>query len=591
MPSERAVREAEAHLHEGRPEKALAVLRTALRGSPRDPELHYRVGLVEQRLGRHEAARYAFERAVELDGRRSDAAASASRAALVLRDHTGAESLARRALAIDPASRDAADVLAQCRLHADDLDGATAAYESLVARCALQPEAWGLLAAHHLAAGRPELAADTARRGIGRVGESPELLAQWCTAVNYVSGVEPSEVASLHARFGRAVQARVLSSGDAPTAAPEPGAPLRVAFLSPDLRTHSVATFLLPLIRALRERHADLDVGCVWTGTASSADARTAEIRGASAFWLDASATAVRDLSRRIRAEGVHVLIELSGLTNGHRMFSLIRRAAPVQATYLGYPNTTGLPTMDWRLVDGTTDPPGSEAFCTERLLRVDPCFLCFAPGPAERAAPVAARPPARPLTFASFNSEQKLSEACLASWAALLSETPGSRLVIKADLRLSAQRRRLISAFESRGVDASRVELRTHTPDRSAHLAMYADVDVALDTFPYNGTTTTCEALWMGVPVVTFAGAAHAGRVSASLLSAAGLRELVADDEPGMRALARGLIADAHRLATLRSALRDRLLASPLCDAGSFADRFAAAVREMWIRRSEPRA
>lgn len=587
----RAVQAAEANLLAGEPEKALAVLQAALRALPRDAELQYRIGLVQQRLGRHDAARYAFERAVELDGRRSDAAASAARAALATRDYAGAESLARRALAGDPASRDGADVLAECRLQADDLDGATAAYEALAARCARQPEAWGCLAAHHLGVGRPDLAIDAARRGIAMAGESPELLSQWCTAANYVSGLDAREIADLHARFGRAVRARVASTQEPKFPEPAEGSPRRVAFLSPDLRVHSVAIFLLPLIRGLRERHADLEVGCIWTGAPGSADDRTTEIRLASAFWVDAAEIPMRDLSAHIRGMGVQVLIELSGLTRGHRLFSLIRRAAPVQASYLGYPNTTGLATMDWRLVDSTTDPAGADALCTERLLRLDPCFLCFVPGAAEEAAAVAPRPPGRPITFASFNSEQKLSDECLASWATLLTETPGSRMLIKADLRLTAQRQRILSAFTSRGVDASRVELRSLVPGRAAHLAMYADADIALDTFPYNGTTTTCEALWMGVPVVTFRGGVHAGRVSASLLEAAGLPELIADDEPGARRLARELVADASRIAALRSTLRSRLLASTLCDAPAFADRFAAAVREMWRHRNEPRA
>jgi predicted O-linked N-acetylglucosamine transferase (SPINDLY family) len=253
-----------------------------------------------------------------------------------------------------------------------------------------------------------------------------------------------------------------------------------------------------------------------------------------------------------------------------------------VIVTAIGYPNTTGLPAVGWRVVDSVTDPPGSEPACSERLLRLDPCFLCYRP-PDDAPAPSMPAEDA-PITFGSFNNSSKVSQRTARLWSAVLAACPGSRLVLKSmtladpDVRASVERR-LVDA----GIAAERIDLIGATASRAAHLALYSRVHVALDTVPYNGTTTTCEALWMGVPVIALSGDRHAARVSESLLRAAGHPEWIAGTESAYVDLAVGLARDRAQLAHARQSLRDELRASPLLDAEAYGARFRAALRHAW--------
>jgi predicted O-linked N-acetylglucosamine transferase (SPINDLY family) len=250
--------------------------------------------------------------------------------------------------------------------------------------------------------------------------------------------------------------------------------------------------------------------------------------------------------------------------------------------TYLGYPNTTGLRTMDARLVDAITDPPGFEALATERLVRLSPCFVCFAPTQAARRVPP--RGPSEPhaaIAFGSFNTLRKLTPRLLGSWCEILERVPGSRLLLKnAGVGSSGVGKLVLAEVARLGIDPARVELIGRIPDESDHYRAYHRLDIALDTVPYNGTTTTCDALWMGVPVVTMLGDRHASRVSASILNAAGANDLVARDMPGYVDLAVALAGDAARRNAFHVTLRERLDTGVLCDARGFAIDFERALR-----------
>jgi predicted O-linked N-acetylglucosamine transferase (SPINDLY family) len=252
--------------------------------------------------------------------------------------------------------------------------------------------------------------------------------------------------------------------------------------------------------------------------------------------------------------------------------------------TYLGYPSTTAIPNFGWRFVDAITDPPGAEDSATERLVRLDKSFLCYRP-PAD--APEPSQGPAasgQPITFGSFNAPMKIGTGTLDAWARVLREVPGSRLLLKGrPFGDAGVRRRVQDELAGRGIDAQRIEFALWTPTIRDHLACYSRVDVALDTFPYNGTTTTCEALWMGVPVVTLEGRMHAGRVGASLLTAVGKPELIARTTDEYVALAARLARDPGRLASLRFSLREKMATSPLRDETGHAARFEAALRSAW--------
>jgi predicted O-linked N-acetylglucosamine transferase (SPINDLY family) len=275
----------------------------------------------------------------------------------------------------------------------------------------------------------------------------------------------------------------------------------------------------------------------------------------------------------------IDVLVDLAGHTANGRLGVFARRAAPVQMSWLGYPNTTALPTIDYRLTDAIVDPPGSESLMTERPIRIEGGFLAYRP-PSDLPA-IAAGPAARGLAprFGCFNNGFKLTAPTFALWSKLLERVPESRLVLRASsLRdpdaLAALGRDLAAA----GIAADRVEFPAYAPTLAEGLAGYNEIDVALDPTPYNGTTTSCDALWMGVPVVALAGDRHAARVGASLLFHAGLAELIAETPDRYVAIAAGLATDPARLAGLRANLRPRLDASPLGDARRLAAAFERA-------------
>jgi predicted O-linked N-acetylglucosamine transferase (SPINDLY family) len=303
--------------------------------------------------------------------------------------------------------------------------------------------------------------------------------------------------------------------------------------------------------------------------TNALADAVTQRLKPLVHAWRVMDNISDAGLAEVIFSDGIDVLLDLSGHTHAHSLACFHLRPAPVQLTYLGYPNVTGVRNMDGRIVDEVTDPPGCEsgfAQACERLVRMKRVFLCYEPpkGCKEAGPPPCAS--GAGVTFGSFNNAQKLSGATVRLWARLLRETPGSRLLLKGvAFSEEALRQDVLARFAAEG--ATNVEILPRAASTAEHLALYDRIDVGLDPMPYNGTTTTCEALWMGVPVVTLAGGTHAGRVGASLLTAVGLEELVATDEAGYVATAKALAADMPRLAAMRAGLRARVAGSPLCD------------------------
>lgn len=480
-------------------------------------------------------------------------------------------------VAASPRDGAAACALATELLRADRLDEAQATLERAVQHAPSHAPAWRDLAQLLLATGRATEAASILERAAVAHPRDVNLAQFLASTLNYAPDADPARIAGAHTRAARLVEPP--GPGAPHTNTRDPERPIVIGYISPDLHAHSISHFLLPLV----EHHdrAAFVPHFFWTGRVD--DSYTERYRRAG-VWHPCRTLSNEAICSLARREGVDVLVELSGYTSFNALPVMARRPAPVQISAIGYPNSTGLASIDARLGDSITDPP--ELRAGERLLRVDPCFLCYRPPVADDAAndpEPHIDDPSRPPTFGSFNALQKYHSGVIDLWARLLHETPGSRLVLKGDLRLSAVGRRLLDAFESRSIDRARVTLLGQTPTPAEGRRLYAMMDVALDTFPYNGTTTTCEALCMGVPVVTMLGTTHAGRVSASLLHAAGLAELVADSPDAYIRIAKGLALDRPRVVELRRTLRPRMLASALCDAPAYARRFEAAVRDLW--------
>lgn len=361
---------------------------------------------------------------------------------------------------------------------------------------------------------------------------------------------------------------------------PEADRRLRVGYVSPDFRAHSVAFFVEPLFEA----HDRQQVEVFAYGRIAHEDAVTARLKDLSDHWCTTVGFSPDQLAERIRADGIDILVDLAGHTAKNDLLAFARKPAPVQISWLGYPNTTGLAAMDYRLTDGRADPKGAEAFHRERLLRLDGGFLCYRPPPA--CPPVAPLPMAKAgaVTFGSFNQLAKLSDAALATWAEILNRLPDARLVLKAHaLGDAGTRAQAHARFADHGIFPERLELTGFLEDSASHFARYGAIDIALDPFPYNGTTTTFEALTMGVPVLTLAGQNHAGRVGGSILHRLGLEDWIAKDKEAYVAAALKWASDMDGLRGLREDLRPRLEASCLTDAGSFTREVEAAYRTVW--------
>jgi predicted O-linked N-acetylglucosamine transferase (SPINDLY family) len=531
----------------GQSEAAVAHFTRATSLDPNNPGYHNDLGLAWLELHQLSEARTAFQRVLELDPQSVRAFLHLG----ILANITGltdvAVNMMRRALQVDPNCVEAHNNLAMFLRDQGELMECRRHYQQALR---LKPDQASVFSGYLL-------------------------------SLNDDPAAEPDWVAAEHRRFNE-----IVKSSPRPLAprSLDPEKRLRIAYLSPDLRMHSVAHFIAPLLEA----HDRTMVEITCYATSNAEDGMTERIRQAAQRWRHVFRMSDDGLAALIQDDQIDVLIELSGHTADNRLPMLAERTAPVQITYLGYPNTTGLASMDYRITDAVADPPGvTDAWHTERLLRIEGGFLAYAAPPFAKEIPVA-EPPARKaghLTFGSFNNLAKTNDTLLQSWAAILSRVPQSRLLLKAHgLRDEGVRRRILKALATHGgIAPERVSFMGHERSAADHLQRYHEVDLALDTFPYNGTTTTCEALWMGVPVLTVQGRCHAGRVGASLLSRVGLQEFVAKDQSEYADRAVAWAGKQDNLGELRSGLRERLLASPVMDAGRLARGLETAFREAW--------
>jgi predicted O-linked N-acetylglucosamine transferase (SPINDLY family) len=357
-----------------------------------------------------------------------------------------------------------------------------------------------------------------------------------------------------------------------------------VAILSPDLRAHSCAYFIEPLLRHLDAASFELYL----YHDHFREDAISSRLKSMAAVWRNFVGQPNAMVEQIIRSDQPDILVDLAGhtgMTNRLQLFA--RHLAPVQVSYLGYPNTTGLPAMGYRFTDSIADPEGdADGYATERLVRFAPTAWAYqapeqAPGPGE--PPCMSRPDA-PFTFGCFNNLGKISDSTLRLWGRILTAVPDARLLLKGrGLGDETVRGKYRERFAGCGLPPDRVDFAERTADTAGHLGLYQQVDVALDTFPYHGTTTTCESLWMGVPVVTLMGERHASRVSASLLHAIGRPDWVGASPEDYVRIATELAANRARLGEIRGGLRAEMQRSTLMDHTGQSARFSAALRQCW--------
>jgi protein O-GlcNAc transferase len=526
----------------GRYPEAIECYCQAVERSPELPIGYTNLGTAMVALGKPEEARKVLEKALQIAPDNVIALTNLAGVCETLGQLGRAAALATRALELSPQNALAHNNLGSALLQQGDLDGTLLHYGE---SSRLAPE-------------------------------RPSCYSSFLFTLNNEFRRTPEEIAALHREY----DVKYGPAERPPRVRPvrDRGRRLRVGYVSPDFRAHSVAYFFDPLLGA-HDRQA-LEITCY--ADSASVDGVTRRLRAQAEHWRQVAGLSDAALAQVIADDGIDVLVDLAGHTASNRLRMFAHRAAPVQFSYLGYPATTGVSAIDYRITDAVADPDGAEALHSEQLARLEGGFLCYRPAFSTGEGPQVGLPPCLEsgvVTFGSFNSLIKANDGVLDAWATLLRRVPNSRLLLKARaMSEEVVRERLWKKMEERGIARDRVELVPPAPRVGDHLATYGRVDIALDTFPYNGTTTTCEALWMGVPLVTFAGKVHASRVGSSILSRIGLEELSAASVEGYLDVAAALAADKDRLVHLRTTMRDRMACSPLMDAERLAREMEAA-------------
>jgi predicted O-linked N-acetylglucosamine transferase (SPINDLY family) len=563
----------------GRVDDAIAAYRRVVALAPHDAEALNNLGLLLAPGAAHEAAQ-CFERALAIRPRFVGALYNLGQALQTLHRHGDAASCFQRALALRPGHRGAEIKLGYALRDMGRLDDAAAALERATRTQPDSPAAWTGYAVTLGMLARLEESETAFRRALalapGNAGAHDDLL----VALNYRRDVTAARALREAQAWDAAHAARFRSSWPRHDNDRDPDRVLRIGFITSNFGAHPVGYFVVRMLENIdRARYATY---CYHAGQRD--DPLVRRCAAAATSWVDAASLDDDALAARVRADALDVLVDQDGHYSGNRLLVYARKPAPVQATWHGWPSTTGLAAIDWLLADPHHVPPEAEADFVERILRLPDDMVCY--DPPDYAPAVTESPASRNgfVTFAAFHSPAKLDPDCVAMWARVLAAVPGSRIVFKyRGVDAPSTRARLERAFAAAGVAATRVIVEPPSA-HPALLARYGDADIALDATPYSGSTTTCEALWMGVPVVTLPGPRMFGRHTLAHLMTVGLPGLIARDEADYVAIAAGLAQDRARLATLRQGLRARMAASPLCDGPRLARNFAAALRTMWI-------
>ncbi len=569
-----AVALAKAVAAQGRMAEAVDRLYAAVRQFPSAGVAWFTLGCLLRDLNRPVEAVEAFHRAVLLEPS-APRLQWLGKTLTLLGHHADAVLVLEEACRLSPLDAALQADLGETLLGGEKIFEAKAACERAIALnpdLAIAHARLGLIHARNF--GETERAVALFRRSLVLNPDDETVRSRLLLTLNY-GGLPPEELFAQHraweAQHGRLPQAR---SPRRPLA----GRKLRVGYVSADFKTHPVADFW----EAIARHHDRSKVEVFCYADVGVPDDRTRRLQALADRWQSIAGMPDDQAARMIDADGVDVLVDLGGHAGGRlKLFTL--KPAPVQVTYLGYPNTTGLSAMDYRLVDAITDPAGmTERFHSEQLVRLPGCFLCYAPPACAPAVGPLPCEKAGFVTFASFNQYAKLNDAWFARAAAILRQVPQSKLMLKAGgfFDGTEAKRRVEAHFAVHGIGPERLRVLEREATLADHLARYHEADIALDAFSYNGTTTTCEALWMGVPVVSLAGQTHVSRVGVSLLTAVGLGDLAAQTPGEFVDQAVALANDRLRLRAMRGELRQRM--APLLDGATFTRKLESAYRDM---------
>jgi protein O-GlcNAc transferase len=564
--------------HLGRLDDAIACFRRALELEPGLAAAHNNLGNVLKTQGQLNAAATCFQQALALN---PDSAEAHSNLGNIYRERNRfaeASACYQRALALKPDSGEILDNLGIALRELGRLDEALACHQRALT---LKPD---LANAHNNLGGllkdRGQLdeAIASYRRAIALQPHRADIHSNLILALHYRSGHE-SEVIAAELRSWNRQHARPHAKSIAPHANDRsPERRLRIGYVSPDFRAHAVGWFLQPLFAA----HDPQTFEIFGYSITANPDAITADLQSHCAGWREIAARTDDDVARMIRADRIDVLVDLALHTARNRLPIFARQPAPVQATYLAYPGNSGLETIGYRITDLHLDlPDRSDPAGAELPVRLPETYWCYQPN-LRRVAELTPLPANHTghLTFGCLNNFCKITPAVLEVWGRLLQAVPAARLLLHA--QPGSHRDSLQQLFSRQGVDPRRLEFVGRVAE-AQYFQQYQAIDIALDPFPFPGGTTTCDALWMGVPVISLAGPTPLTRGGLSILSNVGLPELAAHSIDGYIEIAARLADDLPRLAALRASLRERMQKSPLMDAPRFTRGVEAAYRAIW--------
>lgn len=569
----------------GRLDEAIAAQHLALHCDPEYAPAHFNLALLLVDSGKPGAAEGHLREALRLDPGMADAAVALADVLEALGRVADAEAALARALAIRPDFAGAMLNLGQLYARQGRFDEAQ---DALLRAVAIDPSFVGghcALASLYVKTGRGSEGALALARALALDPELRQYESGYLFSLNLRDDVEAPAVFAEHARLG----AGIAKGAGKPYATwpnlADPERRIKLGYVSGDFGMHPVGLFMRPVLQ--RHDRAGFELHC-YSNRESEAPL-TKELRASVEHWREIAGVGDRLVAEQIRRDEIDILIDLSGHADGNRLGVFALRPAPVQVTWLGYLNTTGLPSMTYRICDRYTDPEGTaERLHTERLYRMPHSQWCYVPvydvPPIDW--PHIDRPDA--IVFGSFNQYAKMSDACLDLWCRVLGAVPDSRLVV-LDVPSGKTRARLRERLAARGIDAARASIKGRVAIGD-YFAAIGNVDIALDTFPYNGATTTLDTLWMGVPVVVQRGERSVARSGYSLMHSLQMPELVAAGADDYVALNVRLAEDRRWRRELRQTLRERLATSPLMGITSFVSDLEAAYRHMWRTWCESR-
>jgi protein O-GlcNAc transferase len=532
---------------QGNGEQAILLYRQAIALDPAYADAHSNLGIMLETIGKYEEALAEYDQAIALDTTKANAHNSRGIVLHKLGRFDAAIEALHQAITIEPEFAEAHNNLANSLEVQGRIGEAIAAYKRVLV---LNP-------AH--------------------AGAHSNLL----LCMNYDANTDAASLFAAHQTWNEK-----FTSGYANLPIHnnlrDPERPLRIGYVSADFHFHPVSRFFEPILRT--HDRDNFEITCY--SNANWHDTVAERLKGYTDHWCGIADMDDDQVVARIMQDGIDILVDLSGHTAGNRLSVFARKPAPVQATYIGYPSTTGLSAMDYRISDHWIDPEGmSDTFHTEEIIRLPNGSFCFTP--YEHSPDIGLRRLIQPgqVTFASFNNTAKINREVIALWSAVMQALPDSRMLLAAKALDDASTvARLKSRFSEYGVDPQRLEFLGWSPI-DQHLALYNGVDIGLDTFPWCGNTTTCDALWMGVPVITMAQNESRGRMGVSVLNQAGLNGFIAESPDDFVAKAVALARDPNRLQQLRSSLRAKLKQSPLLDGHTIAVHLENAYRNIWRR------